>query len=81
MLKKGDKVDYHGIIGGPVTQHGLTMLCEPFEDSSGHMVTFVTEKSGYVSMEALTPAVDSLDSAIAEAARKHKEAVVSNGSV
>jgi hypothetical protein len=57
-MKQGDKVDYHSIIGGPVTKPGLVMKSDPFKASSGDMVAFVEGVSGYVSMDALTPAAD-----------------------
>ncbi|MEN6581655.1 MAG: hypothetical protein ABFD54_04340 [Armatimonadota bacterium] len=54
MFKKGDTVDYHSIIGGPITKAGLTIISNPFQTPSGDMVVFVGGVSGYVDVEALT---------------------------
>lgn len=54
-FKKGDKVNYHSIIGGPVTSTGheiKTIQLEPNNFSSD--VAWVTGKSGCVALEALS---------------------------
>lgn len=53
-IRKGDKVDYHSIIGGPVTLAGATVTEDPYQMASGHWVTFISGKSGCVSLDALT---------------------------
>jgi hypothetical protein len=58
MPRKGDKVDYHSVIGGPVTKAGLTITSDPLYMPSGDMVVFVDGVSGYVAIEALTPALE-----------------------
>lgn len=60
-FKKGDKVDYHSIIGGPVTKAGLTVTVAPYELNPGskRMVAFVDGVRGCVAIEALTRAQES----------------------
>lgn len=58
-IRKGDRVDFHSVIGGPVTLAGATVECEPFEAASGDWVTFISGQRGYVAVEALTPAQES----------------------
>jgi len=59
-LKIGDLVDYHSIIGGPVTSGPHTVTHEPYQPFVGApmWVTFISDKSGYVSCAALTPHVE-----------------------
>ena len=58
--KVGDLVDYHSIIGGPVTKPGLTVTHEPYYlgGPKGALVCFVDGVSGCVAVKALTPAVE-----------------------
>jgi hypothetical protein len=56
-LKVGDTVDYHSIIGGPVTSTGheiKEILLMP--NNFGRDVAWVTKKAGCVALEALTKA-------------------------
>lgn len=55
-MKPSDRVDYHGIIGGPVTKPNLVVRCDPYIDCAGQEVVFVSGVSGCVSVKALTPA-------------------------
>ena len=55
IIKEGDVVDFHSIIGGPITSRGHEVL-NVFRDASDNKVAFITEHSGYVSVKALTPA-------------------------
>ena len=53
MLKTGDIVDYHSIIGGEVTTGGHKIVnigC----DNSGTVIAFIEGHSGYVAIEALS---------------------------
>jgi hypothetical protein len=54
-IKKGMRVNYHSIIGGPATIEGATVREEPFRMASGEWVCMITGKSGYVSVAALSP--------------------------
>ena len=55
--KVGDLVDYHSVIGGPVTQAGL-IVREPVQLLGGHSwVVWLAGKAGCVFVEALTPSV------------------------
>lgn len=54
-LKMGDKVDYHSIIGGPITSYGHTIIkCDPYILSEHTEVAFITDVRGCVATEALT---------------------------
>jgi hypothetical protein len=49
----GTEVEYHAIIGGPVT--GRAKVSSPVQESeSGELVVFLQGKAGYVSIKALT---------------------------
>lgn len=52
-FKIGDKVDYHGIIGGPVTESGCTVLSESWE-LCGTKVTQIDKVRGAVAVNALS---------------------------
>ena len=57
----GAIVDYHGVIGGPVTQAGLMVRDAPFEIGgrgcrSGGWCAMLNGKTGWVACDALTPA-------------------------
>jgi hypothetical protein len=53
MPRKGDHVDYHSIIGGEITStHTVESVGT---DAAGQAVAWITDKSGYVSCDALTP--------------------------
>ena len=60
-FKCGDLVDYHSIIGGPVTLAGKRLRSDPFFSDSGIEVAFIEGKAGYVAVEALTPAEEKVD--------------------
>jgi len=51
--KIGDKVDYHSLIGGPVTSTGHTVDSEPYI-MCGTLVASITGKAGCVDVDALT---------------------------
>lgn len=55
----GDRVDYHSIIGGPITSYGHQIRSFGVVGSSG--VAWITGKSGGVALTALSPAVDIKD--------------------
>ena len=48
----GDKVNYHSIIGGKITSTGHEV--KSFGDMCGERVAWITNKSGCVSVKALT---------------------------
>ena len=51
----GDKVNYHSIIGGPVTSTGhVIKLIEHEPNNFGCDVAWITDKSGCVALEALS---------------------------
>jgi len=53
-------VDYHSIIGGPVTQAGLSIESGPRQlGRGGPWVVWLKDKSGCVSIEAITRAAPS----------------------
>jgi hypothetical protein len=55
-IKVGDVVDYHSIIGGPVTHPGLKVLNGP-ELLGGHpWVVWLEGHRGCVAVDACTPA-------------------------
>lgn len=47
------KVNYHSVIDGPVTS-GPHEILEIYKSLSGHWVARITDKSGYVSLDALS---------------------------
>jgi hypothetical protein len=55
-IKVGTKVDYHSIIGGPVTQDGMVVR-EPAQQlpGGGQWVCWLKGKAGCVSCESVTP--------------------------
>lgn len=55
-LLPGVLVDYHGIIGGPVTEAGLSVLGKPFILGGHSAVVMLKGRSGCVAVEAVTPA-------------------------
>jgi len=55
-LRVGSGVDYHSIIGGPVTQAGLVVRDGPRQLSAGDWVVWLEGKGGCVAVEAVTPA-------------------------
>jgi hypothetical protein len=54
MPRTGDIVDYHSIVGGPISSHGHTVTSVG-ELPSGSAVAWISGKSGCVSVDALTP--------------------------
>lgn len=62
MIKVGDKVDYHSIIGGAVTSTGhIVTKIYPEPNNFGCPVAFISDKCGVVAMSALTPATGQPD--------------------
>lgn len=59
-FKEGDVVDYHSLIGGPVTQAGLRIRAIGTIPSSKEPVFWLEGKAGCVYGEAITPAVSTL---------------------
>jgi len=62
-ISVGMLVDYHSIIGGPVTKACCCVTEKPFDASDGrgrrrNWVVFVEGVRGYVSCDALTPAAE-----------------------
>lgn len=62
-LREGTLVDYHGVIGGPVTIAGLTVRGEPFPTPTPRgyrgkpsWCVMLNGKSGWVACDALTRA-------------------------
>lgn len=54
-LKKGDRVNYHSRIGGPVTSTGHVLRDDPFQiPGQRHWLAFITGKAGYVTVDALS---------------------------
>ena len=53
-IHKGDWIDYHEIIGGPVTQPRMQVISDPVM-MCGTWVVWLHGKSGCVSTEACTP--------------------------
>ncbi len=54
-LKEGDTVDYHSIIGGPVTSTGHQIrLFDLAPNDFGQNVAWITGKSGCVALTALS---------------------------
>jgi len=56
-FKIGDRVDYHSIIGGPVTIANTAVESEPW-DLCGSLVVKIEGKAGGVDIDALTPVQD-----------------------
>jgi len=55
MPRRGERVDYHSIIGGEITStHTVESVGT---DAAGQAVAWITDKRGYVSCDALTPVV------------------------
>jgi hypothetical protein len=55
MLKVGDIVDYHSIIGGAVTSQGHVIeKIVPTPNNFGIAVAWITGKSGCVALKAIT---------------------------
>lgn len=55
-IKVGDVVDYHSIIGGPVTSTGHTVQSISRKPNNfGCDVAWISKKAGCVAMQALTP--------------------------
>lgn len=56
MIKIGDMVDYHGIIGGEITsKHHIVRHIDKEPNNFGYDVAWITGKAGCVVSEALTP--------------------------
>ena len=52
----GDKVDYHSVIGGPVTSTGhIVRTVQLAPNNFGRDVAWITDKAGCVACDALTP--------------------------
>jgi hypothetical protein len=56
-IKVGDRVDYHSIIGGPVTLRDAIVRAGP-SWMSDHWSVWITGMVGSVCVDALTPAVE-----------------------
>lgn len=55
MPRKGERVNYHSIIGGKITStHTVESVGT---DHAGQAVAWISGKSGYVACDALTPVV------------------------
>lgn len=55
FMKVGDKVNYHDIIGGPITSSGHEIKqIDTTPNNFGGNVAWITGKSGCVSIEALS---------------------------
>ena len=55
MIEINDRVDYHSIIGGPITSKDHTVQVIELEPNNyGTDVAWISGKSGCVSMEALS---------------------------
>jgi len=57
-IKIGTLVDYHAIIGGPVTKARMEVREPAQRLTSGHWVCWLKGKAGCVSVEAVTPHAD-----------------------
>ena len=54
-INEGDIVDYHSVIGGPITSSGHKVLVIlPKPNNYGMDCAMITGKSGVVSMDSLT---------------------------
>ena len=51
-IKKGDRVNYHSVIGGPVTSSDHVV--EKIGQMCGQDVAWISDKSGCVSLKALS---------------------------
>lgn len=60
MPRKGDRVDYHSLIGGPVTSSDHVVRAVE-TSHSGYAVAWLTNKAGCVAADALTPAKEKPD--------------------
>lgn len=59
-LKVGDKVDYHSIIGDPKiysSNHEIISI----EERYGRIIAFITNKSGFVALDALSKVGEAID--------------------
>ena len=55
MFMVGDKVDYHSVIGGPVTSTGHTILAvERKPNNYGRDVAWISGRAGCVALDALS---------------------------
>lgn len=54
----GVAVDYHSVIGGPVTMANTRIRSEPWQLGHGEWVVLLEGKTGGVSFRALTQAID-----------------------
>lgn len=59
-IQPGVLADYHAVIGGPVTKRNVVVRELPYRtpSASGQLVVFVSGITGYVAVEALTPATN-----------------------
>lgn len=55
-LVVGARVDYHSIIGGPVTLANVRVRTDPWQLGDGTWVAAIEGKAGGVAVAALTPA-------------------------
>lgn len=55
-FKVGDIVNYHSVLGGPVTSthHQITHI----EKRNGKLIAFITEKRGVVALNCLSKCTD-----------------------
>ena len=54
-INEGDIVDYHSVIGGPITSNGHKVLATlPTPNNYGMNCAMITGKSGVVNMDSLT---------------------------
>jgi hypothetical protein len=60
MPRKGDTVDYHSIIGEPATSFNHQVI-ETWISNAGYPVSNITGIRGFVSCDALTPALVLVD--------------------
>jgi hypothetical protein len=55
QMKAGDKVNYHSVIGGPVTSTGHEIrTIEKMPNNYGSDVAWITGKSGCVDLDSLS---------------------------
>ena len=55
QLKIGMEVDFHGIIGGPITLPNCTVIAEPWRLYSGTWVVKISGVRGSVDLAAIPP--------------------------
>ena len=55
QLKIGMEVDFHDIIGGPITLPNCTVITEPWQLYSGTWVVKISGVRGGVDLAAITP--------------------------